>query len=854
MAIPALTVEIGFGASWKTASPTWTDVTSYVLDGVSWSSGRGRDSTALTAGTAKLTLRNRDDRFTPQNTAGPYSPNVVPLVPIRIRATWDSTTYDCWRGLVREWQCDWSNPSDARVTLDCVDTFRVFGQHQIESQYRDKVVAHNPTYYWRCGKHPAAFHDQDLVDETDNNYRGAAMGMDVGSATGLIGGDADGALNYGTSGNLWAIQPDTSAGISGTENFTVGFWWDGQNCDMTGGVANFRKWCQQFASATDYIFIGIDTTTNYPRLELCKGGTTQSVISTSGLASNSGAVFIVATRSGSTLTLYINGASAATLSSAAVSITAAAMHWGNDHSVVQPMRGTMDEIFVIRGTALSAAQISALYDSGTGYVGDTAGQRVVRVLDAIGWPNTGSSSGSHRSIDQRSTGAPGNGHMRSWTAPASVLQLLQDCVTAEDGDCHIARDGAVRFIDGHGRPASVDEHVAASFPAGYWRLQETSGTTATDTHEWPTDGYPYPYFGYVQKNGTYTGGPTLDRPGLIPEWEPNGNSVGFDGTNDYVTVTDAAQFDFTTEFAMGAMVRVDTLTTERPIVAKSNSGGRDWWLVVDTAGKVRCGLRTSGGTTYEAVSSSAITPGNRYAVMGWYDDAANTIAVAVSGSVTTASVSGSVSAGTSSRPVEIGRRHDGSAYRYFDGDISHVWVSQFAAPAGSRAAAGWTIPTWADRHFDDTLPTPGWALPYIDAQFVFEEQRIANQVRASYSGEEEILVEDATSIATYGTRPVSISPNLTERLLGDVWGWLWVPPRRELARRKDPQWRCLSVSLNGELSPANWPTFIQLNLGTWVAVARHTYSGAAVNAVGVVDRVEHSVSKGRWDTAIQLSS
>ena len=62
--------------------------------------------------------------------------------------------------------------------------------------------------------------------------------------------------------------------------------------------------------------------------------------------------------------------------------------------------------------------------------------------------------------------------------------------------------------------------VLADGPAGYWRLGETSGTTAVE--------------GMRGDHGTYTNGPTLNQAGAL-----NGDtdpSVSFDGVDDYVDV------------------------------------------------------------------------------------------------------------------------------------------------------------------------------------------------------------------------------------------------------------------------------------------------------------------------------
>ncbi|HEV3260444.1 MAG TPA: hypothetical protein VG013_26550, partial [Gemmataceae bacterium] len=69
--------------------------------------------------------------------------------------------------------------------------------------------------------------------------------------------------------------------------------------------------------------------------------------------------------------------------------------------------------------------------------------------------------------------------------------------------------------------ASADymQTVLADNPAGYWRLGEASGTTASDSSG---NGH----------NGTYMGGVTLGQPGAIAG-DPN-TSVAFNGTNGIV--------------------------------------------------------------------------------------------------------------------------------------------------------------------------------------------------------------------------------------------------------------------------------------------------------------------------------
>lgn len=97
--------------------------------------------------------------------------------------------------------------------------------------------------------------------------------------------------------------------------------------------------------------------------------------------------------------------------------------------------GLVDDVFLIRGTALTYIQIRALYETAvTAYEGDNPGTRIGRVLDGLDW------LGGHRRI---SAGQFALG-------PADVegkkaLAYLQDIELAEGGQLFIGRHGEVVF-------------------------------------------------------------------------------------------------------------------------------------------------------------------------------------------------------------------------------------------------------------------------------------------------------------------------------------------------------------------------------------------------------------------------
>ncbi len=127
MAYPVAVVEIAFDDGPYVVSPTWTDVTAYVR-GLSTSRGVPDDWTLTADGSAQVVLSNRDRRFDPFYTAGPYYGKLLPRRQIRIRATYGGSTYDVFRGFISNWPPQWTDAGyDSTVTLNCFDALE--GQH-----------------------------------------------------------------------------------------------------------------------------------------------------------------------------------------------------------------------------------------------------------------------------------------------------------------------------------------------------------------------------------------------------------------------------------------------------------------------------------------------------------------------------------------------------------------------------------------------------------------------------------------------------------------------------------------------------------------------------------------------------
>lgn len=232
---------------------------------------------------------------------------------------------------------------------------------------------------------------------------------------------------------------------------------------------------------------------------------------------------------------------------------------------------------------------------------------------------------------------------------------------------------------------SYDQIVKLDAPVSYWRLGESSGTTAVDE--------------MGANNGTYNGSPTLGATGLLTD--DTDTSVDFDGTDDYVDgIGNLASGG--TALSVEGWVNWDSFP--------ANLGGRviarsDGQFILylfrndgDSSNHLRYHIYTGGTQTFAQYPVSSLVVDTTYHVVGTWDG--TNIRLYVNGEeVGITAKSGTLDAGTGSG-VHLG---DDQNHNYeHDGQLDEIAIYDYAL-----------TPTQIRRHYYRGLGYTGYALEVL---------------------------------------------------------------------------------------------------------------------------------------------
>lgn len=420
MAYPTPIVQIAFDDGPYVASPTWTDVTSYVR---SMSINRGRsDDWGDLNGNATVVLNNRTRLFDPFYTSGTYYGKLLPRRQIRIRAETTelgvTTTHDVFRGFVDGFNPEWTDAgTDSTVTLSCFDALQLLAQEQLPADWsRAYILSTNPRHYWTLEEPVTNFSTNTFADSgsfpmTLNGTEFASNGMRL--ANGL---PAQSVRGTQSSAANTVFNPPIS-----TTDFTVAFWgeFDSWGSGISGYTGN-TEWGIGTSVFTGQTGIGISFGTT-ARTYTLNAGETIGVVNHYAFTWNSGT---------STLTVYINGQSVGyTLSTAAIPAFTNFEKYGVGTGSFQQ--------FCVWTSILTQAQIRTIYDQSQALFPETSAARFTRILDQTSFPASLRSTAS----------APVTNCLGITPDGPQVTNELRITAATEAGPLFVSKNGTVTMFN-----------------------------------------------------------------------------------------------------------------------------------------------------------------------------------------------------------------------------------------------------------------------------------------------------------------------------------------------------------------------------------------------------------------------
>lgn len=233
MASLAFKVEVAFTTQPFAASPSWTDITTYVIaDSIENAFGRSDEFPDVQPATLRLRLKNFDGRFTMGNTAGAYYPNVKIGRRVRVTTTYNAVAYVRFDGHVNQWPTQWLTPraTHAYADITATDRLKRYGQiGELRSILEEDTLLDGPTAYYPLTE-PS---DATSVGNISKTIQGAGVltqtgsgGMiDFGAGAGPLPDELSAPLFNRSSGtNGQYIEASLPTPVTSTTGVTLECW------------------------------------------------------------------------------------------------------------------------------------------------------------------------------------------------------------------------------------------------------------------------------------------------------------------------------------------------------------------------------------------------------------------------------------------------------------------------------------------------------------------------------------------------------------------------------------------------------------------------------------------------------
>lgn len=427
MPFPTPKVYVAFDDGPYVVSPTWTDISTYVLE---INVDRGRDDDyGQFIGTASVTLNNNSGIFNYQNTSGTYYGKLLPNRQIKIEGIANSTTYGVFRGYVAGWPMRFTESGfEATVTIQCFDALSLLAQEQIDPVPADTyVLSLSPTWFYKCNEAITVGAYGTVIDYSGNGYDLTASSPSGAARYPTNNASlADGLPYQSLNFNNNVVASRTTGTNSGYGTMSLACWVVNQFGGTTPDHSFF------FGYGTGTIVVGF-TSTGQVRATVTTALGTGFVRTTDATWNwNTGEAHHIAvtfTSGSGTCNIYVDGANMATSSA------------GSGFAGVNPYGASIGtDIFqhvAAFPTALSAAQVANIYALSANRYSETTTVRANRVLDKTSFP------AGLRSLTASPAGTVSEGGIGAM----SVATELQKINYSEGGNLYVSKTGTLTMTN-----------------------------------------------------------------------------------------------------------------------------------------------------------------------------------------------------------------------------------------------------------------------------------------------------------------------------------------------------------------------------------------------------------------------
>jgi RHS repeat-associated protein len=461
--------------------------------------------------------------------------------------------------------------------------------------YKDVVAVDSPAAYWRLGEAQGATSAADAASSPDN---GTYSNLPELGLSGPLSGDPDRAVRFDGAGayldvpDASKLKPATAVSVEAWVKTTASNGVIADKPYATGGLVSYS-----LSVASGKATVAVDL-----------GGVQKTLSSTNAV--NDGAWHhIVGTFGSSTLSLYVDGVSAAspvTGLSGSLQYSTQKLQIGRfDTTGANYLAGTVDEVAVY-SSALSSTRVASHASAGTTANGVDGNCSDIAGATSSFYTTASSDLGERVRVKVTGTNTDGSASASSYataiTPAAPTNADLPDITgTAQDGNTLTGGTGVwsgatpMTFAYQWVRCSSYPLAISADTPVGYWRLGEASGAAAADNGG--SNGGTY---------GPSTGPPALGVPGALSL--DADTAADFGGGSQNVALGQSVQFD-ANPFTVEAWFKTTTSTGMMTIWTSGHSPSSSSNVKVQvSSGKVK-GTASSGGTGVTMQSANTYADG-----------------------------------------------------------------------------------------------------------------------------------------------------------------------------------------------------------------------------------------------------